>query len=173
MPASPVKDLGPCSVLWDPTPGANVELNPTFGGVIFRSEDAVVDILEDGRGTTPIDAVFTGRVASLEVPMTRTTLAKLNKILPGSVAGANNLKVSTHVGAAMFASSKPIIVKPIVDNIPSVTTTEWLHIHHAYPVPGFEVTYDNAGQRVFRVTFKVFPSETSGMVGELWRIGPA
>jgi len=114
MPASPVKDLGPCSVLWDPTPGANVELNPTFGGVIFRSEDAVVDILEDGRGTTPIDAVFTGRVASLEVPMTRTTLAKLNKILPGSVAGASNLKVSTHVGAAMFASSKPIIVKPII-----------------------------------------------------------
>ena len=172
MPASPVKDLGPCSVLWDPS-GDNVELNPTFGGVIFRSEDALVDILEDGRGTTPIDAVFTGRVVSLEAPLTRTTLAKLNKILPGSVAGASNLKVSTHVGGAMYASAKEVIVKPVVDNVPSVDTSEWLHLHHAYPVPSFEVTYDNAGQRVFRVTFKVFPSETSGMIGELWRIGPA
>jgi len=172
MPASPVKDLGPCAVIWDPS-GDNIELNPTFGGVIFRSEDAIVDILEDGRGTTPIDAVFTGRVASLEVPLTRTTLAKLEKILPGSVKGATNLKVSTHVGGAMYTSAKEVIVKPVVDNVPSVTTTEWLHIHKAYPVPGFEVAYDNSGQRVFKVTFKVFPSDESGQVGELWRIGPA
>jgi len=83
------------------------------------------------------------------------------------------LKVSTHVGGAMYASAKEIIVKPVVDNVASVTTSEWLHIHKAYPVPGFEVTYDNAGQRVWRVTFKVFPSETSGQIGELWRYGPA
>lgn len=172
MPASPVKDLGPCSVLWDPS-GDNIELNPTFGGVFFRSEDAIVDILEDGRGTTPIDAVFTGRVASLEVPMTRTSLAKLNKILPGSTLGASNLKVGTHVGAAMFASAKEVIVKPIVDNVPSVITTEWLHIHKGYPVPGFEVAYDNSGQRVFKVNFKAFPSDVSGQIGEIWRIGPA
>jgi len=172
MPSAPNKDLGPCSVLWD-LALANLELNPTFGGVKFKDDLATADVKEDGHGETPVDAVTIGRISEITVPMTRSSLAQLEAAIKGAVAGVSNLKVSNDVGTSLFPLAKEVIIKPLVNNVPSVTTTEWLHIHRAYPIAQLEWTYDNAGQRVTNVVFKVFPDDLSGQVGEIWRMGPA
>jgi len=170
--SAPNKDLGPASVIWDPS-GANVELNPTFGTVSFKDELTHVEVREDGHGETAVDAVPTGRKVELTVPMTRSSLTQLEAAIQGSVAGASNLKVSNLVGGAVFANAKEIVVKPLVNNVASVTTSEWLHIHRAYPFVALEWTYDNSGQRITNVVFQAYPDDTSGQVGEIWRMGPA
>lgn len=166
-----IKDLGPCSVLWDPTPGANLELNPVFGGVTFKYEETFVDIKEDGHGETPVDSVPTGNITELTIAMTRSTLAQLVAVIKGGAVTGSTLKVSNVVGGAVFANAKEIIIKPLVNNVPSVTETEWLHIHRAYPFPSLEWVWDNAGQRITNVVFKAYPNDAAGYVGGMWRVG--
>lgn len=169
---NPNRDLGPCSVIWDPS-GVNLELNPTFGGVLFRDEVADEDIHEDQAGITIVDGVHTGRIVEATVPLTRSSLAQLQAVIKGSTATATNLKVKNWVGGNQFPLSKELILKPIVDNVPTADTKEWLHIHRAYPKSNLEFVYNNADQRVTNVIFKAFPDDESGQVRHMWRMGPA
>lgn len=166
--ALPIGDLGPVQVLWGGT-----DLGPTFGGVVFKEEVHSVDIKEDGHGDSPVDAVFTGRLVTIECKFTRSTLAQLEAMITSSTAGATNLKVVNTVGDQMLANAEELILKPLVNNVASVTSTEWIHVHETYPVAAVEFGYDNSGQRIINVTFRAFPSSASGMVGEIWRMGPA
>lgn len=163
----PIKDLGPCQVTWDTT-----DLGATLGGVTFKEDLKVVDIKEDGHGDTPVDSVFMGRNVSVECKFTRSTLEQLEKLIESSVKGATNLAVKNSVGNAMYSRAKELILKPLVDNIPSVTTSEWLHVHKAYPVAAVNFGFDASGQRIVNVTFRAFPDQTSGKVGQIWRMGP-
>ena len=173
---NPNRDLGPCSVIWDPInavnpAGANIELNPTFGGVTFGDEVADEDIHEDQAGITIVDGVHTGRTVLATLPMTRSSLAQLQVAIKGSTAGAANLKVTNWVGGNQFPLSKELLIKPIVDNVPSTTPAEWLHIHRAYPKSNLEWQYNNADQRVTNVVFKSFPDDESRQVRGMWRMG--
>jgi hypothetical protein len=151
----------------------STDLGPTFGGVTFKEEVHSVDIKEDGHGDSPVDAVFTGRLVTIECKFTRLSLAQLETIITGSTATASNLKVVNTVGDQMFAAAQELILKPLVNNVASVTNTEWLHVHRTYPVAAVEFGYDNASQRIISVTFRAFPDDTSGQVNEIWRMGPA
>ena len=167
---NPNRDLGPCSVIWDPS-GDNIELNPTFGGVTFGDEVADEDIHEDQAGITIVDGVHTGRTVLTTLPMTRSSLAQLEVAIKGSIAGATNLKVTNWVGGNQFPLSRELLIKPIVDNVPSLTPAEWLHIHRAYPKSNLEWQYNNADQRVTNVVFKSFPDDESRQVRGMWRMG--
>lgn len=167
--AFPFGDLGPCAVVWDPD-GDNLELNPTFGGVTFTDDPKFKEIREDGYGETPVDATFMGRETKLVVPMTRSSLTQLAAVIPSSTKGASNLVVATSCGTQMFADAKEVIVKPMIDNVPSATPAEWLHIFRAYPIAKSDFKYGDA-QRTCEVTFLCFPDDTTGNVGDMWRIG--
>jgi len=171
---NPNRDLGPCSVIWDPEdPAVNLELNPTFGGVTFRDEVFDVDIHEDQAGETIVDGVHTGRVVEVTIPMTRSSLAQLEAAIKGSTATATNLKVKNWVGGNQFPLSKELRIKPIVDNLPSGTPAEWLHVWRTYPKSNLEWNYNNADQRVTNVVFKAFPDDDTSQVNHMWRMGPA
>ena len=163
-----IKDLGPCQVLWN-----SIDLGPTHGGVIFKEEQHHVDIHEDGHGDSPVDAITTGKIVTVEATLTRLTLTQLELVIESSTKSATNLKVKNSVGNDMFGDSKALVLKPLVDNVPSVTNTEWLHVHRTYPLANAEFSFDNSGQRVLKVLFKCFPDDLSTQVGEIWRIGPA
>lgn len=171
MPPSVVRDLGPCCAEWDVAGSAPVDLHPIHGRAYFTSEDQAVDIFEDGQGVTPVDAVFTGRLVAVEIPMTRAALARLTAAIPGSSIVGNTLRVSNRVGQAMFANSKQVRIRPMEDNVCSTTITEYINFWRAFPMHAFDVGFDLEGQRIFLVRFKIFPDDTSGRVGELWRIG--
>jgi hypothetical protein len=168
MPALIIKDLGPCQVLWN-----SIDLGPTLGGVTFKEEQHSVDIKEDGNGDTPVDAITTGKITTVEANFTRSSLTQLEKMIVSATKSATNLKVKNSVGNAMFADAEELILKPLVDNIASVTSSEWLHVHRTYPLGAPEFKFDNSGQRVIKVVFKCFPDDLSTQVGEIWRMGPA
>ncbi len=172
MPSSPIKDLSPCIVIWDDDGAQELQLSPSFGGVLFRDEVLGVDVKEDQQGETIVDTVHTGRVVEVTVPMTRSTLAQLENAIKGSVDSATNLKVSNKVGVNVFPLSRELLLQPIEDGIAAATST-WLHVHRTYPFSNLEWTFNNEGQRITNVIFKAYPDDKTGQVNEMWRVGLA
>jgi len=172
MPVAPFRDLGPCFVRWDVL-GADLDLNPTYGGVKFRDTLLYSDVFEDIQGETPVDAVTKGRTVEVEVPMTRFSLTQLLAVIEGSALVGTSLSISNAVGKAMYASAKEIIVKPAEDNA-EAPEAQWTHFFRCFPVIDQEITFDNSEQRVAKVLFKVFPSQdTTEGIGKMYRYGPA
>ena len=131
-----------------------------------------VDIKDDGQGDIPVESMTIGRKVSVEVPMTRSSWTQLEAVIHGSVEGTTNLAVPNSVGELMFASAEELVIKPKVNNVTSVTTTEWIHVFKTYPKEKMDLGFDLQGQRIVLIEFVVFPDDTSGNVGQLWRGGP-
>lgn len=170
MPRLPVGDIGPCEVVWD-YGGTPVNLSPFLGDVKLTREDSISKVFEEGYGDAPVDAVFAGSVMELEVPMTRSTLAQLEDMLPGSTLAAAVLTLKNKCGGAMYASAKSIVIKPMVDGAASTTKTEWIELYKCHPYNSWELPFARDGQRVFLIKFMVFPSLESGQEGEYGTLG--
>jgi len=169
------RDLGPAIINWDPS-GDDIDLYPTMGSIVVSSDltGQVRKIYEDGHGDAPVDGVPMGRLVTVTAEFTRLTLAQLAVVIHGSVAGATNLKVPNKAGCAFYSLAKEIIIKPLCDgDTISADTTEWIHFFKAYPTENFELNFNKDDQRIISVTFEIYPDDTSGNVGELYRFGPA
>lgn len=159
---NPLKDLGPCSVIFD-----SVDLGATQGGVIFRHTESSKPVNEDQKGVTPVDEIKTGASCSVEVPLTRTSLGNLAKVVGASSYTGTRLRVKNATGISLLDNAKVLILKPIVNGVTSTTASEWLTIQKAYAKADFELAYNNEGQRIYKVVFTAFPDAND----ELWRIG--
>ena len=169
MAVSFLRDLGPCEVSWNGS-----VIGVLNGGIKVKFDDSVVDIKEDGMGVAPVDAVFTGRkLADIEVPLTRFSLAELDAIFHGASISGNTLVIANVVGESMYDSSYPLLIKPLINNVASVDATEWIELFKAFPVAKIELSYDNASQRVAKFAFQIFPSQESGFLGEFGTLGHA
>jgi hypothetical protein len=161
---NPLKDLGPCAVIFD-----SVDLGSTMGGVIFRHTEESRPVREDQKGVSDVDGIKVGASCSIEVPLTRTALGQLAKVVGASSYTGSKLKVRLAVGISLLDNAKQLILKPIVNGVTSTTQAEWLTIPKAYAKADFELAYNNEGQRVYKVIFTAFPDTTNS--NELWRIG--
>jgi hypothetical protein len=172
----PARDLGPCILQW-----GEDTLGPFWEEVRFKFEETFAEVFESAFGTTPVDAVFTGSGAcELTVPFTRITLAQLIALTQGASGSgggspqtSGNMTVDARAqGTAMYDSSKPLFVKPIVagvaESFVAGSNGTWLRLEHAYPVPSYELVYNNKDQRVYNVVFKCFPDATTR---KQWSIG--
>lgn len=175
MPALPIKDMGPCEIVWRYGESGEMELGPFLGATIFKGETSVKDIQEERYGEAAVDAIMTGTTATLECRMTRSTLIQLDEVLnAGGVQGVppnEYIKLINQLGCEMYDLAAPLVIKPICDNAVSVDNSEWVHIYRAFPIPGWELTYDRSTQRVFPIKFKIFVSQESGQEGEFGTIG--
>jgi hypothetical protein len=147
-------------------------LGPFWEEVRFKFEETFAEVFESAFGTTPVDAVFTGSgPCELTVPFTRITLAQLTSLTQGgsnSGSTSGNVTVDARAqGTAMYDSSKPLFVKPIVAGA-AAANGSWLRLEHAYPVPSYELVYNNKDQRVYNVVFKCFPDATTR---KQWSVG--
>lgn len=169
------RDLGPAIINWDPS-GDDINLYPTFGSIMFSSNtaDQVRPVMEDGHGDAPVDDVPMGRIVLVEADFTRLTLLQLAKVIHGSSGDSNTLLVPNKAGCAVYDLAKQIIIKPLCDgNVISADTDEWTYVFKAYPFEAIELNYNKDDQRVVHITFKAYPDNTSGNVGNLYRFGPA
>lgn len=171
MPRLPFGDKGPVEVTWD-YGGVPLILDPILGTISLTTTDGVSDVLEEGWGDTPVDAVFTGTVVELRVPMARSKLDQLIGLLDGVESGTGLVAIfKAKAGCDMYASAKQIVLKPKCDNVPSVDNTEWILLYKCYPFREFDLGFDKEGQRVHMVVFKVFVNQDSGYEGKLYKYG--
>lgn len=167
MSMGPARDLGPCILAWGPT-----TLGSFWDEVRFKFEEQFAEVFEATFGATPVDAVFIGAGAcELTVPFTRITIAQLTSLVTGGsssgTSGTGTVVRANAVGTAMYSSSLPLFVKPIVAGV-AAGNGSWLRIYHAYPVVNFDLAYNNKDQRVYGVTFRSFPDPTTRNV---WSVG--
>lgn len=178
MPKFPLGDITPCVVIWDYGVGGgfvNLRLDPVKGLVKLPIEDQAADVEEESFGDAAVDSVFRGtKCGPFEVPMTRSTLAQLDGVLPGTtLLTANEVVFWNKCGSAMAEQAKAICVKPVRDGVVSTVKTEWALIYKAFPMRALEVPWDRATQKVFLVKFKVFPRLDSGYEGRFFQLGIA
>jgi hypothetical protein len=110
------RDLGPAVINYDPS-GVDINLYPTFGSIVFTSNtaDQVRDVMEDGHGDAPVDAVPMGRIVTVEADFTRLTLLQLIRVIPGATGDSDTLAVGNLAGCAVYDSAVQIIIKPLCD----------------------------------------------------------
>lgn len=159
--SSPIKDLGPCEVNFD-----GVSLGATMGGVIFRHTEESRPVREDQQGVTNVDELKVGASCEIEVPLTRTSLGQLSKVIGNSTYTGTKLEVGVVVGESLLDHAKVLILKPIIDSVVSTDERTWLTVYKAYPRADLELTYNYENQRVYKVIFKAFPDGT-----KFWKIG--
>jgi hypothetical protein len=159
-----IKDLGPCSVIFN-----NVDLGSTKGGVKFKFTEESKPVNEDQKGVTNVDEIKVGFSAcEVEVPMTRSTLGKLSTVISGSSYTTTRLRVNNQVGVSMYDNAALLVLKPLINGVASTDTKDWLNIPKAYPKIDFELVFDNEGQRVYKTIFKGFPNASTGLI---WYLG--
>ncbi len=159
--SSPIKDLGPCEVNFD-----GVSLGATMGGVIFRHTEESRPVREDQQGVTNVDELKVGVSCEIEVPLTRSSLGQLSKVIGNSTYTGTKLEVGVVVGESLLDHAKVLILKPIIDSVVSTDERTWLTVYKAYPRADLELTYNYENQRVYKVIFKAFPDGT-----KFWKIG--
>jgi len=167
MPKGPPRDLGPCEAIFD-----SVALGPTFGDVSFNSVEETIAVFESHFGKTPVDEIRMGKVISVTVPLTRSSLAQLADVITGATSGVGSLLVDAlDVGVSMYDAAKELILKPIVNGVVSTTASEWLYVYKAAPKEDMAIIYNEDSQRVFNVIFASFPDQTSGQASRQWAFG--
>ncbi|MCK9598416.1 MAG: hypothetical protein WC583_02740 [Candidatus Omnitrophota bacterium] len=174
MPRLPIGDKGPCEVVWKYGESGEIVLGPFLGAVLFKGETGTSPINESRYGNSPVDAVYTGTEATLELSMTRSTYEQLEEVLNSEVQGTppnEYLPLINQLGCSLRDMAHPIAIKPICNNVVSEDETEWLIIYEATPVVGWNLSYDMETQRTFPVKFLVFPSEESGKEGWFGTLG--
>ncbi len=168
----PVRDLGPCHLIWGGT-----DLGTTFGGAIFRASNDVAPVMEDDYGNDSVDEIFVGSTCEVEANLTRMDIATLVAVTPGasgSGTAGDTMTVRNVVGRSSYDNALRLLVKPIRNGVVSTTSTEWITVFKASPKIDWEITYDVDTQRVYKVMFKGFrvqTDETGAKVGWLWKIG--
>ena len=173
----PTRDLGPCVPVLGGT-----EVGETKGGTFFRSSEDTEEVNEDKWGTTPVDKIYVGEKAEVETNLTRLSIAKLTKALPGATTGNGTTGITgmikkSLVGKSMRDNGKLLILKPIVDGAASTNENEWLTAFVAAARSNLELAYTIGDQRVYKTIFEIFPVLTANegvtgtKVGYLWAIG--
>lgn len=169
-PTSPMLDKGPCEIVWGYGESDSAYLGHTLGDVKVGMETASSDINEDQAGAAAVDAVLTGSTFTIEVPLTRLSVAELARVL-NTVASGCVIPLENQIGCSLYALAKEMVIKPLCGNVVSTNPCEWVHLYKTYPIAGLDLTYNLDTQRIFPVKFKVFVSQESGYEGLFGTIG--
>lgn len=167
MSSLPMGEIGAANIIWDPL-GDNVSFKSHYGTVVLRGSDTINPIQEERFGDADVSAVHGGMLVELEVPVTRTELAKLKYLLHGEITGDELTLVNK---AGCEADPKPVWIQTMCGGDPELDKAKWLNIFSAYAFRAFELQYDRSTQRVFNVIFKCFVSTESGTIDEFGTIG--
>lgn len=169
------KDVSPAAITLDygPSGHANLTLDAFLGAVRAKKDDQIVDVFEEGYGDAPVDAVAKGSIVTIEAPLTRITPHEWALLFPNAIEiqSADELIWKNLVGYDFFANSTNLVIRPLINNIPSAVPNEWLYYFHVHPFESWDVGFDREEQRVIMVNFKVFPVQSGAAKGRLFKRG--
>jgi hypothetical protein len=169
MPPLPLGDKGPCRVIWNYGESGAIDLGDYLGQVLLKMDTNISPIEVEAQGDAMVDAIFTGAVMTLDVPLTRPALEALEAVLMGELkteGGNQVLHIKNPAGCSLYDMAKRIVIKPLCNNIPDPDPANWMLLYKCHPVPAINLPFDRSTQRTFPVRFIVFVSQESGEEGE-------
>lgn len=165
------KRLGAGELTWD-VDGTAVIMGPTNGGIMLTNTQNTIPINEDAYGTTPVDAITAGNETKLELTMSKMTAERLAEVHGVQQLTGPVFKFNISVGESLRELAKKIRIKPITNLVTSTTSSEWITIPLASPpLQALEIGFDAQKERVWKVTFMIFPDDSTGNLGNFFSIG--
>jgi len=167
-------DKGPCEIIWGYGESGALYLGDYFGQVILGETTETSPIETEANGNAAVDAIFIGAGMTLDVPLTRPALAALEAVLMATkktVGGSDYLEIPNPVGCSLYDLSKSVVIKPLCNGVVDPDPSTWIQIYKAHPVPGMNLVFDRATQRIFPVKFLIFVSQESGQEGLFGTLG--
>jgi len=175
MPQGKLGDINPGAFILDygDSPHENIEIRPTLGTLQINIEEGTADVFEEEFGDAPVDTVSKGTVITIDAPFTRLTGDQLKQIFPNKfeVQSADELILKNCAGYSYFENSVPAVILPLVCNALVTDRSKWVYFWHVHPVMSFSLGYDREGQRMYNVSFKVYPVQTVVRRGQLCKWG--
>lgn len=174
MPKLPMGDKGPCEIIWNYGESAALYLGDYFGQVILGMETNTSNIEVEKYGDAAVDAIFTGAVMTLEIPLTRSALAALAAMFMTTVKTSGDheyLEIVNPSGCSLYDLAKEIVIKPICNGVVDTDPATWIRLFKCHPVPGMNLVFDRSTQRIFPTKFLVFVSQEPGYEGKFGTLG--
>jgi hypothetical protein len=154
---------GPCRVYQ-----GGVDMGYVESDIELNDEPQYVEGKVTCFGDGAFDKMKNGAVVTMAVPFTMLTSAALVKLGGTEVGG--QIVFSCEVGDLCRTEAEEIILKPCVDQNPSIDPTEWSYLYHGFPERKFALAY-GAAQRVYNIEYYGYASLVSGQVGRHYSIG--
>lgn len=148
-------ELGPARIEW-----GGVDRGYTMESVTLTLTKSSAEKRVTQLGVTVIDRVSNGvSAAQVEVMFAEVTPANIATwAIETAVLGG--VKVSgDDVGRSLLANAALLIIKPIVNGVPTANQDEWIQCPKASPEVDFSLGYDHETQRSIKVIFYLFPDE--------------
>lgn len=175
MPEGKLGDLGPCEFVWDygDSPHENFLIKETFGDVTVNDEDNEVEIRNNRFGVMPVSHVNTGNIITVEVPFTQLEHQDFVKLFPdfAIVQSGNELIWKACVGRPTFPNAKSLLLRPLLCSETDADRGKWIEFFRAHPMRQFSIAYGVETQRIYQVTFNVYPIQEGANKGYLYKWG--
>jgi len=151
-------ELGPCQIVYD-----GVDIGDTEGGVTIRIAESSADLKSDQKGSEPADTIITGTAATIEcnlasIDLSNFALAHKTDVITSD--GKQKVVIKPNVGMSLRDNAKKLIIKPYVDGAVTTDPNKWI----TFPLAGIradeELVYNVDTQRVIKVTFIAFATDT-------------
>jgi len=165
MPKLPMGDISAAAIIYRYGESDEIILTPVRGTVSVRIGAGKSNVEEEGMGDAAVDAVLTGKVIEVDVPLTRIDKDKIALVSLGERVGGK-VTIPNQAGCALYERSHAMAVVPLCNNKPSVDPDTYIIFYKAHPYPAIDLAYNRADQRIFLTKFAVFPSQESGQVDE-------
>ena len=146
------KNLGPVDLDYKGTSAGE-----TFGGTQFKVAMNTAKSMIDKQGETARTKTVTGTVVTVETAVTEATLAQLVALYSGAAVSGTRAHFGNPVGTDLVESAGVLILKPIVNQVVSITEADWIYVPKASVVPNFDVPLILDNQRVWGVIFEGHP----------------
>jgi hypothetical protein len=135
----------------------------TFGGARYKLGIETAPSLRDKHGSHPVDEIVIGTPVDFETDLAVGTLEQLADLMPGTTLGTGtvkkSLKFKSAVGYSLKANAGELIMKPIVDGVPTTDQSLWIKAPKAHPKINADIVRDNKTQSSYKVQWVTFPDD--------------
>jgi hypothetical protein len=159
--------LGACDVKW-----GTDDLGVTKGGVQVTINTPTKEIQVDQFGPTAVNEYIQGRSVMVKVPMAESDLQKLALAIPNAqlVTDATTpskmkLVINNDQGVNLRSLAKKLVLHP--SGLAADSKNEDTVIPLAAPSGQIDYAYSFDNERVYNVTFKGYPDNTTGEIAVL------
>lgn len=131
--------------------------------ITIKLDRSIADLKVAKYGETPVERAVTGVTGEIEMELAETTAGNIQRAIPEGQLDGNVLSVSGQAGIKLRQFAQELVITAL-DGSMIVTA------HLATVTSPLEFSFHPSEQRVFPVTFSLFPDETQEAGSDLLTI---
>lgn len=154
----PSTDLGPCEIWAGTNIAAAVKICDTVGGFKLGYTEEYAETKMDKTGNRGRSKVVVGGECKGTGAAGEATLTQLAALTGQALdTGSTRLPLNSRIGENLRADAQVVAIKPIINNVVSITAADWFYIPAGTFEVNWELVWDVSGQRVYGFAIEGHP----------------